>query len=514
MVNAATTAPTLVIGRYALFDEIASGGMASVHYGRLLGEQGFTRTVAIKRLHPHLARDPEFATMFLDEARVVARIRHPNVVPTLDVVNMSGELFIVMEYVQGESLARLNRAAHQSGAPMPPEVAATIMVGVLHGLHAAHEATTERGEPLHIVHRDVSPQNILVGLDGIPRLVDFGVAKAAGRAHSTREGQLKGKIAYMAPEQIRLAMATPLVDVYAAAVVFWELLTCSRLFTADNDVTTLDRVMHMPVRPPSAVVASSPPALDEIVVRALDRDPEKRFASAREMARAIEDATRLASVSRVGEWVGSVAGALIAERAAKVAEIESRSEIRVATPSKNRSPEPTPQSTPAPPLARAQPTAEATQVDLPRPILPRPTPAAAPAGRGRLVGLLVALFVCVAGAITLVILLVHRGGETAPIEPAAAPVASAPITPAPVAPQPSAEPSAEPVATASSETPAASAEPQIIATATAATPQPRPTATTVPSAPPTHAVTHKSNKCNPPYYVDDAGVTRYKLECL
>src|SRR5262245_51026591 len=170
-----------VIGRYALHGELASGGMATVHLGRLLGPVGFSRTVAIKRLHAQYAQDPEFVSMFLDEARLAARIRHPNVVPTLDVVATSGELFLVMEYVPGESLSRLARAARDRMERMPPRIVSAIMSGVLHGLHAAHEAKSERGEPLGIVHRDVSPQNVLVGTDGVARVLDFGVAKAAGR---------------------------------------------------------------------------------------------------------------------------------------------------------------------------------------------------------------------------------------------------------------------------------------------------------------------------------------------
>jgi serine/threonine-protein kinase len=173
--------------------------MATVHFGRLLGVVGFSKTVAIKRLHPHLARDPEFVSMFLDEARLAARVRHPNVVSTLDVVALEGELFLVMEYIQGESLRQLGRSASEASTRIPPPIAATILVGVLHGLHAAHDAVNERGEPLGIVHRDVSPQNILVGIDGVPRVFDFGVAKAAGRLQSTHEGQLKGKLAYMSP---------------------------------------------------------------------------------------------------------------------------------------------------------------------------------------------------------------------------------------------------------------------------------------------------------------------------
>src|SRR5262245_3092434 len=178
-----------VVGRYALYGEIASGGMATVHFERLLGPVGFSRTVAIKRLHPQFAKDPEFVSMFLDEARLAARIRHPNVVATLDVVATKGELFLVMEYVQGESLSRLARAVMARGENLPPRIVASIMCGVLHGLHAAHEARDQRGEPLGIVHRDVSPQNVLVGIDGTARVVDFGVAKASGRHQSTRKGK-------------------------------------------------------------------------------------------------------------------------------------------------------------------------------------------------------------------------------------------------------------------------------------------------------------------------------------
>src|SRR5580700_10113505 len=216
------TSAELTVGRYALHHEIASGGMATVHIGRLLGPVGFARTVAIKRLHAHMARNPEFVAMFLDEARLAARIRHPNVVSTLDVVATEGELFVVMEYVPGDSLARLLHAAREAGEPVPLPVAASIMVDVLHGLHAAHEASDERGQPLGLVHRDVSPHNVLVGTDGAAHVIDFGIAKAAGRAQVTREGQLKGKLAYMAPEQLKGGTGGSKVDrradVFGAAV--------------------------------------------------------------------------------------------------------------------------------------------------------------------------------------------------------------------------------------------------------------------------------------------------------
>src|ERR1700722_19086734 len=212
-----------VIGRYVIYGKIAQGGMASVHLGCLQGAAGFSRTVAVKRLHSHLAEEPEFLSTMIDEARLAARIHHPNVVPTLDVVAEGGELLVVMEYVRGESLSRLLRAESGRERRVPLPIASAIMVAALHGLHAAHEATSDRGTPLGIVHRDVSPQNILVGVDGVARIIDFGVAKAAGRLQTTRDGVVKGKVPYMAPEQLAALEVTRLVDVYAMGAILWEM---------------------------------------------------------------------------------------------------------------------------------------------------------------------------------------------------------------------------------------------------------------------------------------------------
>jgi serine/threonine protein kinase len=315
-----------IIGRYALYGKIASGGMATVHYGRLLGPVGFSRTVAIKKLHPHFSEDPEFVSMFLDEARLAARIRHPNVVPTLDVVATDGELFLVMDYVQGETLGRLLRRAILKGESIPIPVVAAVFSGVLHGLHAAHEAKNERGEPLGLVHRDVSPQNIIIGVDGVARVLDFGVAKAAGRLQTTREGQIKGKISYMAPEQIHGASATRKTDVYGLAVVLWETLAGRRLFHDDNELGVLQKVLESDVEPPSAFTPGLPEGLDAIVLRGLSRNADERYATAREMASALESLLSLAIPVQVGEWVERIAGANLASQAARIAEIESGSD--------------------------------------------------------------------------------------------------------------------------------------------------------------------------------------------
>ena len=322
-----------VIGRYALHDEIAAGGVATVHLGRLLGQAGFSRTVAIKRLHAQFAKDPEFVAMFMDEARLAARIHHPNVVSTLDVVARDGELFVVMEYIPGEALSKLVRCAAGMGERIEPRIAVAIVAGFLHGLHAAHEARSERGEPLELVHRDVSPQNVLVGIDGVARVVDFGIAKAVGRTQTTREGQLKGKIAYMAPEQLHGMEVSRRTDVYAAAIVLWELLVGKRLFARENDAAVMMAALTAEVSAPSAVAPGVPGALDRIALRGLARIPEARFATAREMALALEGAIDLALPSEVGAWVQATAGSILGKRSSLVADIESHSGMDQQVPS-------------------------------------------------------------------------------------------------------------------------------------------------------------------------------------
>ncbi|MEP7123244.1 MAG: serine/threonine-protein kinase [Byssovorax sp.] len=315
-------APLRVLGRYALHGQLAVGGMAVVHLGRLLGPVGFARTVAIKQLLPQFASDPDFVTMFLDEARVASRVRHPNVVATFDVVVEGDEIFLVMDYVQGETLSRLLRASASRRQLVPPAIAVNVVLAALAGLHAAHEATTEQGAPLHLVHRDMSPQNVMVGVDGSARVLDFGVAKAVGRAQHTREGEIKGKIAYMAPEQIRGRGIDRRADIYATSVMLWEALTLRRLIRGETDAERMYQVLQSTPEPPSVYAPGVSPALDAVVLRGLSARPEDRFATAAEMALALEKTAPILSTREIGAWVVDLAGDSLAKRAIRVEEIE------------------------------------------------------------------------------------------------------------------------------------------------------------------------------------------------
>jgi serine/threonine protein kinase len=484
-----------VVGRYALHGEIAAGGMATVHYGRLLGQAGFSRTVAIKRLHAQYAKDPDFVAMFLDEARLAARIHHPNVVSTLDVVAREGELFLVMEYVHGEALSKLVKRAAARGQPIAPRIAGAIVSGFLHGLHAAHEARNERGEPLEIVHRDISPQNVLVGGDGVPRVVDFGVAKAIGQVHTTREGQLKGKLAYMAPEQIHGFAVTRRTDVYAASIVFWEMLTGQRLFARDTEAAVMLAALTSTPPAPSSVLPSLPTALDRVVLRGLARKPEARFQTARDMALAIEQAIDVALPSEVGAWLQSIAPETLAERAACVAEIESQAGVERHVASERPS-----GADPATDAAAAAPTSSDGRTQYTS-VSPSPPSMSPGAGSRWQIAVAVAIGLLVAALFTLP----RFGGSPAPPRTSSsaptdssAPVAPPPSTSASVAQTP--EPRAPSTATPR-EVPPAPPPPS--------RPQPmsRPSSTTPRRAPATA-------NCDPPYRVDASGRKIFKLECL
>ncbi len=306
------------IDRYELIAEIATGGMATVYLGRILGVGGFERFVAIKRLHPHLGADESFVKMFLDEARLVANIRHQHVVPVLEVGAGHDGYYLVMEYVEGETLGALLARSAQMHQRVPAKVAIRIVLDTLAGLHAAHELVDPNGEPVGLVHRDVSPQNILIDVHGVSRIADFGVAHATSRLGSTRAGQLKGKVAYMAPEQARGDLVTRRADVFAAGIVLWETLCMKRLFLAENEAVTLNRLIFEPIPKLRAGNPAMPASLEKVLERALDRNVEGRFESAAEFASALESASRaarmLVDTSDVKAWLAEAIGAQIEER--------------------------------------------------------------------------------------------------------------------------------------------------------------------------------------------------------
>ncbi|MBX7192465.1 MAG: protein kinase, partial [Sandaracinaceae bacterium] len=310
------------LGRYEVLAQLAAGGMATVYAARAQGVAGFERLVAIKVLHPHLAHDDEFISMFLDEARLAARIRHPNVVPTLDISDSQGDgYFLVMEYIEGDHFGSLLREAARAGKNVPPGVALRVVVDALEGLGAAHGLADPDGKPLGIVHRDISPHNILVGSDGIARITDFGVAKAEVRLSSTRDGQFKGKLAYMAPEQASTGFADQRSDLFGMGVVLWESLVGRRLFKAENNGELLNRLLYAAIPAPSEYVPELAP-LDGVLAKALEREADARFQSASEFIDAIEEAAAqiggVGNQRAVGRSVKELLGAKIGAESTRI----------------------------------------------------------------------------------------------------------------------------------------------------------------------------------------------------
>lgn len=290
------------LDRYELIGELASGGMATVYLARLAGVGGFQRFVAIKRLHPHLASEEEFIEMFLDEARLAAGIHHPHVVPILEVGQNDSGYYLVMEYIEGDTLARIVARALSGGQSVPRSILLRIMLDTLAGLHAAHELTDAHGQSVNLIHRDCSPQNVLVGIDGCSRITDFGVARASSRIATTRADRVKGKLAYMSPEQAQgEGDIDRRSDLFAMGVILWEVLAGRRLFKADTEAKTMRRIMVEPIPRLSTLVRDLHPALDEACARALDRDPDRRYQTAAEMADGLERAARAAAAASPSE---------------------------------------------------------------------------------------------------------------------------------------------------------------------------------------------------------------------
>jgi serine/threonine-protein kinase len=308
----------VTIGRYVLHRQIARGGMATIHIARLLGDEGFSRIVAAKRLHAEFAEDSEFVAMFLDEARIASKVHHQNVVPVLDVVTAGDEVILVQEYVHGAPLQWLLRSMAQSKQQMPVSVAVSIACDVLAGLHATHETVDELGQPMQIIHRDVSPQNVMISIDGSARLLDFGVAKAIMAAHVTREGTYKGKLAYSAPEQLR-GQATAQSDVYSLSVLLWELLVGHRMHRAKSGAELVSAVLNgmLPTinealcaehtwESISASDRRQLQVLEPIVRKGLAADTRERWASAAQMEEALAFAVKPASAGVVAAWLKTV----------------------------------------------------------------------------------------------------------------------------------------------------------------------------------------------------------------
>jgi serine/threonine-protein kinase len=489
--------------------------MAAVHFGQQLGPMGIKRVVAIKRLHPHLVCEEAFTQMFLDEARMAMRIRHPNVVPVLDVIAEQGELFIVMEYVAGLALVRVG--PRMNGEPIPARIASAIVGDTLVGLHSAHAATNEAGEPLGLVHRDVSPHNVIVGGDGIARVIDFGIAKASGRGYATPTPGIKGKIAYMAPEQLSCAAVSARSDIYSASVMLWECLTGRKLVAGDERIA-VDQILRGEFDAPSVWRPELGPQVDAAVMKGLARDPDARWASAAEMAEALDGVLPRASVLQVAAWMEERAGDALAEQAARIRAVESSAVS------------PAPSAERVAPAALVVPELPSTDVPLElhdtlssAPPTSAPPPASTPVGRGTAASEIVVSarplrwvpWVAAAAGASLALSVVYAlparrptrievvGGSSAWRPPEETPTArvtlaeavSASLQP-PLAPSPSAaeRPPAGPSAAVSS-----AHAPAVVSKT---------------SAPAPDASRRHDDACRVPFVIDDQGRRRYNRACL
>jgi serine/threonine protein kinase len=275
-------------GSYQLLKRLATGGMAQIYLARQSGPEGFEKLLVVKRILPHLAENEEFIQMFLDEARIAARLNHSNIVQIFNLGELDDTYFIAMEYIHGEDLRRISRKSQAHSSEMPLPLVCRIIMEACAGLDYAHKLTDSDGQPLGIVHRDISPQNLLVTFEGGVKIVDFGIAKASDQATVTRSGVLKGKYAYMSPEQ---ATGQPLdgrSDIFALGIVLYEMITGTRLFKRSSDLQTLSAAIACDVTPPSEVSDRVPSDLDPVVMRALAKEPENRYQEALHLQLALE----------------------------------------------------------------------------------------------------------------------------------------------------------------------------------------------------------------------------------
>ncbi len=511
------------IGRYLLHRQIAHGSTASVHIARLVGDEGFSRIVAAKRLLPEFAEDQEFVSLFVDEARVASRVRHPNVVPVLDVVATGEDVIMVQEFVRGATLRYLLEAALDRDERVPVGIAVAIACQVLAGLQAAHDAVDEMDAPLNIVHRDVSPQNIMIALDGHARLLDFGVARATMAAHSTRDGAFYGKLAYAAPEQLR-GVASRQSDLYSVGAVMWECLVGRGLHgTADSDADVVSRIMTGTIEKMTDVLAGQREAIGDtlwqqleafepVIAQALAVDTRTRYRDALRLADALSAIAAPASSTEIAAWLRSLAGEAIAKKEAWI-KAEETSWRR----SKEHSVQPPPRRSGT---ITHQPDT-ATPVDEPDAVAPAKRPEAPPDRRRvwiyAVIGL-VAMF-----GFGIAVAMRASGGEPVAQKPPPSPPPAPATTPTPalpVAPVPTPEPAAA-AAPPPVETPeTAKPEPKQVTKRivrpvreplhpAAKTPEPSPAELAAPPAPSAEA----HDECNPPYYFKGSKKV-FKRQCL
>jgi serine/threonine protein kinase len=310
-----TLPPGTRFGRYELIRRLAIGGMAELYLARSSGIEGFEKIVVLKRILPQHAENDDFVRMFLDEARLTATIHHANVASVYDIGRCDDGLFFTMEYVHGEDVRTIAQALGRRGRGLPLEHSLAIAIGAASGLHAAHTRTGADGRPLGIVHRDVSPSNLLVSYDGGVKIIDFGIAKASARSTETRAGTLKGKIAYMSPEQCLGEKLDRRSDVFSLGVVFYELTTGARLFPVDNEYAAMRQIVDQDAPPPSTRRPGYPPELEAIVMRALRRDRSQRYGSAEELQLALEGFVRARGIPASTVQLGYFMRDLFPERA-------------------------------------------------------------------------------------------------------------------------------------------------------------------------------------------------------
>src|SRR5215470_7898583 len=267
-------------GKYDLLERINVGGMAEVFRAKAYGVEGFERLVAVKRILPNIAEDKDFITMFVDEAKIAVQLNHANVAQIFDLGVVDGSYFIALEHVHGRDLRAIFERCRHQGEPMPVAQACFVIMKLCEGLDYAHNKRDSMGRDMNLVHRDVSPQNILVSFDGEIKIIDFGIAKAAGKAGKTQQGILKGKFGYMSPEQVRGLPIDRRSDIFSTGIVLYELLTNERLFVGESDFSTLEKVRNVEILPPSTYNRKIPDELERIVLKALSKDADDRYQNA------------------------------------------------------------------------------------------------------------------------------------------------------------------------------------------------------------------------------------------